>query len=44
MIKTIVDLRGMKRFKKSPTEEVSNDLPDDVTKAANAGEIFRKMT
>lgn len=34
----------MKRFKKSPTDEMSHDLPDDVTKASNAKEIFRKMT
>ena len=46
MIKTVVDLRGMKRFKKSPADDVfsTHDLPDDVTKAANAKEIFRKMT
>lgn len=46
MIKTVVDLRGMKRFKKSPGDQmiISTDLPDDVRDTTDAKAIFRKMT
>ena len=46
MIKSVIDFRGMKRFKKSTGDQliVSTDLPDRVTLAPNAKAIFRKMT
>ena len=46
MIKTIVDLRGLKRFKKNTAENdiTSSDIMSDVRNQSNAKEIFRRMT
>lgn len=46
VIKTVVDLRGLKRFKKNPAEEITNtsDIMSDVRNQPNAKEIFRRMT
>ena len=46
VIKTVVDLRGLKRFKKNPAEEQTNtsDIMSDVRNQPNAKEIFRRMT
>ena len=46
MIKFVVDLRGMKRFKKNPadTDLSSNDIMTDVKAMTNAKDVFRKMT
>ena len=49
MIKTVVDLKGTKRFKKVAGEQNSlemspNDLNLDVSNISNAKEVFRKLT
>ena len=46
MIKTVMEYRGLKRFKKSPGDQmiVSTDLPDDVRATSDPKAIFRKMT
>lgn len=46
VIKTIVDLRGLKRFKKNTAENdiTSSDIMSDVRNQSNAKEIFRRMT
>lgn len=46
VIKTVLDYRGMKRFKKTAGEQmiISTDLPDDVRATQNPKAIFRKMT
>ena len=46
MIKTVLEYRGMKRFKKTTGEQmiISTDLPDDVRATQNPKAIFRKMT
>ena len=45
MIKTVVDLKGQKRFKKKGANEITpDDLPVDMKNASNAKEIFRKLT
>ena len=48
MIKTVVDMRGAKRFKKKPGEgnvdfASGNDLPIDNLNLQNVKEVFRKM-
>ena len=46
MIKFVVDLRGMKRFKKNPADVdlASSDIMSDVKQMANAKDVFRRMT
>lgn len=46
MIKFIVDLRGLKRFKKTPGADAmsSTDIMSDVKNMTNAKDVFRKMT
>ena len=46
VIKTVLEYRGMKRFKKTAGEQmiISTDLPDDVRATQNPKAIFRKMT
>lgn len=46
MIKTVLDMRGVKRFKKKEGEmdiTAGNDLPMDISNFANVKDIFRKM-
>jgi hypothetical protein len=46
VIKTIVDLKGAKRFKREAGASVeinTNDLDLDISSLTNAKEIFRKM-
>ena len=49
MIKTVVDVRGLKRFKKSPAHDMFTNVSDipintDTKNMPNAKEIFRKMS
>ena len=46
VIKFVVDLRGMKRFKKNPADVdlASSDIMSDVKQMANAKDVFRRMT
>mmetsp|Transcript_40377 Transcript_40377/g.52939 ORF Transcript_40377/g.52939 Transcript_40377/m.52939 type:complete len:195 (+) Transcript_40377:258-842(+) len=46
VIKFVVDLRGMKRFKKNACEEglSSSEIFSDVKNMPNAKDVFRKMT
>ena len=45
MIKQVVDLRGLKRFKKNPNDlaESQNDLLNANASSTNAKDIFMKM-
>ena len=47
MIKTVLDLKGKKRFKKSGDVDATNLTTDDLNldvSASNAKDILRKMT
>ena len=46
VIKFIVDMRGMKRFKKNPAADAmsSTEIMSDVKNMPNAKSVFRKMT
>lgn len=47
MIKTVIDMRGVKRFKKKAGEDEFSagaaDLPLDISNISNVKDIFRKM-
>jgi len=46
VIKTIVDLKGLKRFKKNTAADAlsSSEIMTDVRNMTNAKEVFRRMT